>query len=132
MRGLTINHLGNISNYWTDLDGEKQPVIKSRNNLNFSIPLHAKIRRFVFFRDGFKCQICGVAPFILPDDYDGKALLECGNPLGFKSKNNGNYLVIDHIISLKNGGVSHPENLQVLCRNCNSRKANLIDRVWRA
>lgn len=31
-------------------------------------------------------------------------------------------LTIDHIISVKNGGDNSDENLQVLCRSCNSKK----------
>lgn len=34
----------------------------------------------------------------------------------------GNPLTADHIIPLSGGGRSEPENIQVLCRRCNSRK----------
>lgn len=47
-------------------------------------------------RDDFRCQHCGVRRF----------------------------LTVDHIIALDNGGTNEPENLQTLCRNCNSRKGN--------
>jgi 5-methylcytosine-specific restriction endonuclease McrA len=36
-------------------------------------------------------------------------------------------LVADHVISRRNGGSHHPDNMQCLCNSCNSRKANLID-----
>lgn len=47
-------------------------------------------------RDDFRCRHCGVRRF----------------------------LTVDHIIALDNGGTNDPENLQTLCRNCNSRKGN--------
>lgn len=34
----------------------------------------------------------------------------------------GNPLTVDHIVSLAAGGASTDENLQVLCRRCNSSK----------
>jgi len=47
-------------------------------------------------RDDFRCQHCGVRRF----------------------------LTVDHITALDNGGTNDPDNLQTLCRNCNSRKGN--------
>jgi 5-methylcytosine-specific restriction endonuclease McrA len=47
-------------------------------------------------RDDFRCRHCGVRRF----------------------------LTVDHIIALDNGGTNERENLQTLCRNCNSRKGN--------
>lgn len=53
-----------------------------------------KLREVVMKRDGYKCQQCG-------STYE---------------------LQIDHIESVYNGGDSRPENLQVLCRECNTAK----------
>lgn len=52
------------------------------------------IRQFVLERDNHQCQLC----------------------------NSNLYPEIDHIIPLAKGGSNHPDNLQVLCRGCNSQK----------
>lgn len=52
------------------------------------------MRRKIFERDGFACRRCG------------------------KTAN----LSIDHIVPFTRGGTDEPENLQVLCRTCNSSK----------
>ena len=36
-------------------------------------------------------------------------------------------LVADHIVSRKNGGEHHPNNLQAMCQSCNSKKSGLVD-----
>lgn len=51
-------------------------------------------RQFVFERNGFKCVFCGT-----PTN-----------------------LTIDHIIPVARGGKNDRDNLQTLCRSCNSRK----------
>jgi 5-methylcytosine-specific restriction endonuclease McrA len=56
--------------------------------------IRAEVSPSVFSRDGYKCVYCG------------------------STKN----LTVDHIIPLARGGSSEPNNLQTLCRNCNSRK----------
>lgn len=53
-----------------------------------------EIRNYVFQRDGGQCRVCG-------------STIE---------------LQFDHIIPVKLGGSSGPENLQVLCGPCNRRK----------
>ena len=55
-----------------------------------------KIRQFIFARDGRVCKTCGT----------------------------NRILTLDHIIPVSRGGVDHVENLQVLCRSCNSKKSN--------
>lgn len=55
----------------------------------------SKVRRAeVFARDPHKCQCCGSTE----------------------------HLTIDHIIPLARGGSNDLDNLQILCRSCNSRK----------
>lgn len=61
---------------------------------------HAALREFVIARDGGKCKRCA-------------------------SVDN---LIADHIVSRRNGGTHHPDNLQCLCQSCNARKARLEDR----
>ncbi len=35
-------------------------------------------------------------------------------------------LEVDHIKSLNNGGLSVPQNLQILCRSCNAKKGDSV------
>lgn len=57
-----------------------------------------ELREIIKTRDNYTCQICGK---YMPDEVG---------------------LHIDHIISIKNGGKSVPENLRVLCSKCNGKK----------
>jgi 5-methylcytosine-specific restriction protein A len=41
-------------------------------------------------------------------------------------------LTLDHVIPLTRGGDNDPSNFQVLCRRCNSRKANMTPKEWLA
>ena len=86
--------------HWTDRNGSnwKIPTIKGRLKPG-KIPCHRALRSFVIERDNGKCRICGSV----------------------------NDLVADHIISRRNGGSHHPDNLQCLCDSCNARKSGLID-----
>lgn len=52
----------------------------------------------------------------------------CGVCGSGRSKENP--LTTDHIIPLSKGGTNNPDNLQVLCRRCNSKKGNR--RFWQA
>ena len=52
----------------------------------------------------------------------------CGTDFGYDN------LTVDHIIPRKHGGTDHPENLQLLCAACNSRKgtgtmSQLMERI---
>lgn len=51
---------------------------------------------------GYKCNLCG------------------------KIFSDKKFLQVDHIKSLNNGGLSVPENLQILCRYCNARKGDSV------
>ncbi len=42
-----------------------------------------------------------------------------------------NNMVCDHILPISMGGTSTPENLQIICRRCNTRKGPLTDRLFR-
>lgn len=110
--------------FWTDLEGLTHRVPTHKWKLFFSkTRLHARLRAYVFRRDNFACQECGVRPDQMPsDDYDGRY-----GP----RVNPGMCLVMDHRLSIRNGGTNHPLNLQTLCDSCNARKASLIDRKFR-
>lgn len=60
---------------------------------------HWMLREFVIRRDGGRCRSCGAT-----DD-----------------------LIADHIVSRRNGGSHHPDNMQCLCQSCNSRKSAVVD-----
>lgn len=85
--------------FWTDHKGQqwKEPQIIGR--LKMRIPSHRALREFVIYRSGGKCQQCGSVE----------------------------RLVADHILSRRNGGRHHPENMQCLCARCNSAKVGLVD-----
>lgn len=57
-------------------------------------PIPEKIRYEVYARDDFKCKHCQI----------------------------GTDLTIDHIMPVVRGGTNDIDNLQTLCRSCNSRK----------
>ena len=58
-------------------------------------------RREVFARDNYRCVQCGAAE----------------------------ELTIDHIFPFALGGSNAPENLQVLCKACNFKKGNRLDKT---
>lgn len=66
---------------------------------------HNALRRKVFLRDGFICQMCG------------KLCIEGGEHRDRPHK--------DHIVPLSKGGSESMANSQTLCGACNSRKSNM-------
>jgi 5-methylcytosine-specific restriction endonuclease McrA len=104
---------------WTDHNGETHRTPSPRlTRLDFKVGLHARLRAFVFRRDGFVCQECGLAAFEVPLNYDGVRTLFVPGAI---------CLEMDHVLSQRNGGTHHPTNLRTLCNSCNARKAGLID-----
>jgi len=71
------------------------------------------LRRKVFARDGYVCQMCGLPGFergMQRGDYSHPTIVP------------GVYLSIDHKIPRYFGGKSEIDNLQVLCVPCNVKK----------
>ena len=95
------------------------PKVRWRGRLKFEYPLHAYLRAWIYTRDRFTCQHCGVRPESIPENYNGRLTLE--TPRGMM-------LVLDHIISLRRGGDNSAENLQTLCDSCNARKVTTHDK----
>lgn len=62
----------------------------------FKTPIPQKLRKAVFERDGYTCRHCGATT----------------------------NLAADHIVPEARGGKATMENLQTLCRSCNSRKSD--------
>lgn len=90
---------------WVDHHGMVWKLPACTGKLHCSkIPSHRALRAFVLWRDKV-CKWCG------------------------SSKD----LVADHIVSRRNGGAHHPDNLQALCQSCNSKKSGLVgSKVGRA
>lgn len=63
----------------------------------------SRVRRTIMGQDGACCQNCG----------------------------SSDRLSIDHILPLSRGGSDDPENLQVLCKSCNSSKGARTMEEWR-
>lgn len=63
-------------------------------------PIKPSVRFQVLKRDDYRCQMCGA------------------------TAKDGATLEIDHITPVSKGGSNDPENLQVLCRDCNAGKSD--------
>ena len=85
---------------WVDFNGKTWRTPRILHRLKSRIPSHAALRDHVIARD-VVCRGCGST---------GR-------------------LVADHIISRRNGGAHHPDNMQALCNSCNARKTGLVDAV---
>jgi len=93
---------GVVRRAWTDFveiaewDTVPTPIVRQsqpqRREPRSQIPI--RIRERIFKRDGYICRKCGSKLF----------------------------LTIDHIHPMLHGGLHNEENLQVLCRSCNSKK----------
>ena len=116
-----LNYYRAVSpNFWTDHKGRRWPVSKMKTRLKYQIKSHAALRVFVFYRDSYKCQECGIKADFIPPKYDGRNAISCKNWC----------LVLDHIRSVRNGGSHHPDNLKTLCSSCNTRKVGLEDKKF--
>jgi 5-methylcytosine-specific restriction endonuclease McrA len=66
--------------------------VKSKNRPK----IHKRARQEIYKRDGYACLMCG--------------------------NSNPEMLSIDHIVPLSKGGKNRKENMQTLCKLCNSEK----------
>lgn len=73
---------------------------KHRGESRRHIPMH--VRRLVMKRDGGVCRACGTT----------------------------DHPTLDHVVPFSKGGTHRPENLQVLCRSCNSKKQAMSQDEW--
>lgn len=105
--------------YWTDAWGDRWPVISSVRRLKFKYPAHAALRRHVFHADGFKCRRCPATAIEIPANYNGHNTLHTNTFTGGGFRD---VLVLDHIVTLKAGGLNDVGNFQTLCETCNKRK----------
>lgn len=106
-----------MRDYWIDTDGSRWVVPRIGKRMQFSNLGPAKLRAFVFRRDGFMCVHCGWQPESIPSGYDGH-LTVIGADVNGKRRE----LQLDHVEALANGGSNHPSNLQTLCFGCNAAK----------
>lgn len=105
---------------FTDDSGRVWPTPQIVGRLKFtSAGASIALRRTVFIRDGFTCQDCGARPSQAPTRYDGRHTVGLGW---------GWCLLMDHILSRRNGGAHHPDNLRTLCSRCNQKKVSAEDR----
>lgn len=108
-----------MANGWTDHHGVawREPTTAGPL-LFYKVPSHTALRAFVFVRDGFACAHCRTVVVEATAGYDGRRSLRTAND---------SFLVVDHIVSRRNGGRHHPSNMQALCDRCNARKSSLVD-----
>jgi hypothetical protein len=102
--------------FWIDESGLSWRVPAAQKRQKWNGPIHYRLRAFVFRRDKFTCQGCGLRPPDIPATYNGHAAL-------WITEEPRNLLVVDHIIAVKNFGSCHPDNLQAMCERCNGKKA---------
>lgn len=74
---------------------QNDAVIPAPVKVKFSRYIPAAVRHFVFMRDRGQCQNCRSSRLVQ----------------------------VDHIIAFAKGGTNEPENLRLLCRACNQRRA---------
>jgi hypothetical protein len=92
--------------FWTDHLGRRWKVPQILGRLKpGKCQGHMALREYVIHRDGHRCRLCGRGVHSTP-------------PV---------LLVADHIVSRRNGGSHHPDNLRALCQSCNSSKSGSED-----
>lgn len=95
VNAYSIQHSG-VPHRAVDPDGYKASIEATRKRVYSKEVIPEALRWQVFERDDFRCKHCGAR----------------------------DHLRADHIISERKGGEMTLENLQTLCRRCNSRKGS--------
>jgi rubredoxin len=90
-------HKGTTLIEWFDL-GLPEPEPEPEPEPIKRQPIKPSLRFEILKRDNYRCQMCGV------------------------TAKDGATLEIDHIHPVSKGGTNEPDNLQVLCRECNAGK----------
>ena len=104
----------NMQETWTDHLGTHHRVIPL-GKINRSSTQAVLLLDHLIRRNGCTCKHCG----------------DAGIP-GYGAGNiEKPVLEIDHIVPWRDGGSNHPDNLQLLCPACNTRKTRW-ERLWRA
>src|SRR5579864_5596421 len=84
----------------------------------FSRSISKETRAYVLERNGYTCQMCGLAAGD-PDPFDSTRTVR---------------LTMGHIIDKSKGGKDTPDNLRAICTNCNEGLQNTAppkpDRIW--
>jgi 5-methylcytosine-specific restriction endonuclease McrA len=95
-RTVIQRHVVEICRIPVDWGNNPPPTPKKRERFERRNPLSVTKSLAVFAADGYRCKWCGTQ----------------------------HNLTVDHIIPWSKGGGDDPENLQTLCRSCNSRKGD--------
>src|SRR5207237_4862159 len=93
-------------------------VVSAKRRPAFSRNIYKETRAVVLERNGYTCQMCGLA---------------AGDPDPF-SPSRSVRLTMGHIKDKSKGGTDTPSNLRAICTNCNEGLQNIAlpkpDRVW--
>jgi len=92
-------HKGQTFIEWTHIDMSKANIDVPEEKPKRQ-PIKPSLRFEILKRDDYRCQMCGV------------------------TAKDGATLEIDHIHPVSKGGTNEPDNLQVLCRDCNAGKSD--------
>ena len=112
--------------FWVDHSGMKRktPTCKQKYLNFYASPLYHRLLEFIYIRDNFACQWCFLQPIDNNITIDGTTRIMVPSYVG---RNDAiNWLVLDYLIPIKDGGTHHPSNIRTMCEWCKFRKDNTI------